>query len=106
MTELEISLGSTGEKASLVGTHAEEHHAALNPLVQRGDGVSSFGDDGTFGMFTALYAECREMSMAVHRALSMVMQDTGDGMHLAVRNTAETEVANAEGFEKPDTAWA
>jgi hypothetical protein len=106
MTGLEMDLGGTGQDASRVRTHAEEHHAALNPLAQRGDGVSSFGDDGTFGMFTALYAECREMSMAVHRALSTVMQDTGDGMHLAVRNTAETEVANAEGFENPGAAWA
>ncbi|TDC94258.1 hypothetical protein E1292_40115 [Nonomuraea deserti] len=106
MTELEISLGLTGENASRVRTHAEEHHAALDPLVQRGDGVSSFGDDGTFGMFIALYAECREVSMAVRQALSTVMQDTGDGMHLAVRNTTDAEIAGAEGFRDTGAAWA
>ncbi|MEO3886520.1 hypothetical protein [Nonomuraea sp. B5E05] len=106
MTGMEMDLGGTGQDASLVRTHAEEHHAALNPLAQRGDGVSSFGDDGTFGMFIGAYAESRQVSMAVHQGLSTVMQDTGDGMHLAVRNAADTEAANAEAFRDAGASWA
>ncbi|WP_212746301.1 hypothetical protein [Nonomuraea sp. KC401] len=106
MTGMEMDRGGTGQDASLVSTHAEEHHAALNPLAQRGDGTSSFGDDGTFGLFIAAYAESRDVSMAVHRGLSTVMQDTGTGMHLAVRNTNDAEAANAEAFRDPGAAWA
>ncbi|MFB9626639.1 hypothetical protein [Nonomuraea helvata] len=96
MTGLEIALGAVGQDASRIRTHAEEHNAALNPLVQRGDGVSSWGDDGMFGMFTAIYADARETSMAALTALSTTVGETGDGLARVVRNTSEAEAANAQ----------
>ncbi|MEU7829561.1 MULTISPECIES: hypothetical protein [unclassified Nonomuraea] len=95
MTGLEISLGAVGQDASRLRTHAEEHNSALNPLVQRGDGVSSWGDDGMFGMFAGIYADARETSMAALTALSTALGETGDGLHRVVRNNSEAEAANA-----------
>lgn len=105
MTGLEIALGAVGQEASRIRTHGEDYHAALEPLRARGDGVSSFGDDGLFGMFTSVYAECRAVSMAALDGLSTVMADTGDGLHTVVRNTREGEAASTEYTENLGRTW-
>ncbi|GAA0839952.1 hypothetical protein ACFQVD_30660 [Streptosporangium amethystogenes subsp. fukuiense] len=96
MTGLEIVLGAAAQEASRIRTHGEDYNAALEPLRVRGDGVSSFGDDGLFGMFTSMYAECREVSMAALDELSTAIVDTGDGLHTVVKNTRDGEAASIE----------
>ncbi|NUO99728.1 MAG: hypothetical protein HOW59_17580 [Nonomuraea sp.] len=95
MTGLEIALGAAGQEASRIRTHGDDYDAALEPLRARGDGVSSFGDDGLFGMFTSMYAECRAVSMAALSGLSTVLAETGDGLHTVVRNTQDGDAASA-----------
>lgn len=102
MTGLEIGLGAVGQEASRIRTHGEDYDGALEPLRARGDGVSSFGDDGLFGMFTSMYAECRAVSMAALSGLSTVMAETGDGLHRVVRNTRESDAASAQDLGR---AW-
>lgn len=96
MTGLEISLGAATQEASRIRTHGEDYNAALEPLRARGDGVSSFGDDGLFGIFTSMYAECREVSMAALGELSTTIADAGDGLHTVVENTRDAEAASTE----------
>jgi hypothetical protein len=96
MTGIEIALGAVGQEASRISTHAEDYNAALDPLRARGDGVSSFGDDGLFGIFTMMYAECRAVAMEVRDGLSTVMDETGQGLHAVRRNTGDSETANAD----------
>jgi hypothetical protein len=105
MTGLEIALGAVGQEATRITTHGEDYDAALEPLRARGDGVSSFGDDGLFGMFTSMYAECRAVSMAALAGLSTVMADTGDGLHAVVQNTRDGEATNAETTESLGRTW-
>ena len=96
MTGLEIALGTVGQEASRIRTHGEDYDAALEPLRARGDGVSSFGDDGLFGLFTSVYAECRAVSMAALTGLSTVLAETGDGLRGVVRNTEDGDAASAQ----------
>lgn len=105
MTGLEIALGAVGQDASRIRTHGEDYNAALEPLRARGDGVPSFGDDGLFGMFTSMYAECRAVSMAALAGLSAVMADTGDGLHAVVRNTHDAEAASTENIQNFGRTW-
>jgi hypothetical protein len=106
MTGFEIALGAVGQEASRIRSHAEEYHAALDPLRARGDGVSSFGDDGLFGMFVMMYAECRAVAMDVRDGLSMTLDETGDGLHAVTRNTREGESANTEHMTNLGRAWS
>ncbi|WP_433356707.1 hypothetical protein ACQP25_21220 [Microtetraspora malaysiensis] len=105
MTGLEIALGAVGQEASRIRTHAEDYDAALAPLRTRGDGVSSFGDDGLFGIFTSVYAECRAVSMAALTGLSTLMADTGDGLHTVVRNTRDGETASIAATDELGRTW-
>jgi hypothetical protein len=105
MTGLEISLGVVGQEASRIRTHGEDYNTALEPLRARGDGVSSFGDDGLFGVFTSMYAECRAVSMAALAGLSTVMADTGDGLHAVVQNTRDGEATSTEITENLARTW-
>jgi hypothetical protein len=105
MTGLEIALGAVGQEASRIRTHGEDYNAALEPLRVRGDGVSSFGDDGLFAMFTSMYAECRAVSMAALDGLSAVMAETGDGLHAVIRNTHDGEAASAEYIQRLGGTW-
>ncbi|MGN9843086.1 hypothetical protein ACTMTI_33675 [Nonomuraea sp. H19] len=106
MTGLEIALGAVGQGASRITTHGDDYSAALESLHARGDGVSSWGDDGLFAMFTRTYAECRAVSMAVLSELSTVMGETGEGLHAVARNTGDTEAANVESIENLGRTWA
>ncbi|MEV4891570.1 hypothetical protein AB0K48_19525 [Nonomuraea sp. NPDC055795] len=105
MTGLEIALGAVGQEASRIRTHGEDYNAALEPLKARGDGVTSFGDDGLFGTFTSTYAECRAVSMAALTGLSTVMADTGDGLHAVVKNTRDGEAVNTEAAQNLGRTW-
>jgi hypothetical protein len=105
MTGLEVASGAVELQAARVRTHAEDHNVALEPLRGRGDGVSSWGDDGLFGIFTSMYAECREVSMTALAGLSTVMADTGDGLNAVIRNTRESEAASAGAVQNSDRAW-
>lgn len=105
MTGLEIALGAVGQEASRIRTHGEDYNAALEPLRTRGDGVSSFGDDGLFCMFTSMYAECRAVSMAALTGLSTVLADTGDGLHAVVNNTRDGEAASTETTQNLGRTW-
>ncbi|SEG98230.1 hypothetical protein SAMN05444920_111246 [Nonomuraea solani] len=105
MTGLEIALGAVGQEATRIRTHAEDYNAALDPLRARGDGVSTFGDDGLFGIFTSIYAECRAVSMAALDGLSTVMADTGDGLDTVVRNTRDGEATNTEHVQQLGRTW-
>ncbi|MFI7633764.1 hypothetical protein [Nonomuraea sp. NPDC049400] len=96
MTGVDIALEEAGREASRIGTCGDDHELALEPLRARGDGVSSWQDDGLFAVFTSVYAECRAVSMATLTGLSTVIGGTCDGLHAVVRNTGETETANAE----------
>ncbi|GAA0925116.1 hypothetical protein [Nonomuraea longicatena] len=106
MAGLEIALGATGQEASQIRTHGEAYGAALGAMQARGDGVSSWGDDGLFAVFTSAYAECRAVSMAALSGLSGEMSATGETMQAVVKNTADTEAANAEAFQNLNRAWA
>ncbi|MEV0379284.1 hypothetical protein [Nonomuraea sp. NPDC050643] len=105
MTGLEIALGAVGQEATRIRTHGEDYNTALDPLRVRGDGVSSFGDDGLFGMFTSMYAECRAVSMAALDGLSTVMAETGDGLNTVVRNTRDGEAVNTEQTQNLGRTW-
>ncbi|MEV4113737.1 hypothetical protein [Nonomuraea sp. NPDC049695] len=105
MTGLEIAMGSVEQEGSRIRTHGEDYNAALEPLRARGDGVSSFGDEGLFGIFTSMYAECRAVSMAALAGLSTVIADTGDGLHAVVRNTRDGETASIEHVQNLGRTW-
>ncbi|WP_344473091.1 hypothetical protein [Nonomuraea monospora] len=104
MTGLEIALGAAGQQAGRISTHGEDYRAALAPLEARGDGVSSFGDDGLFSMFTSMYAECRAVSMAALSGLSTAITDTGDSLRAVVANTRDSEAATTQYVENAG-AW-
>ncbi|MEV6032584.1 hypothetical protein AB0L65_15605 [Nonomuraea sp. NPDC052116] len=105
MMGLEIALGAVGQEASRIRAHGEDYDAALQPLKARGDGVSSWGDDGLFAIFTSAYAECRATSMAALTGLSTEMSATGEGLQAVVRNTADMEAANVQNTEQLGRAW-
>lgn len=68
--------------------------------------MSAFGDDGLFGMFVMMYAECRAVAMDVHDRLSMVLDETGEGLHAVERNTRDGEAVNAGIITGLGHAWA
>ncbi|MEV4088227.1 hypothetical protein ACIBI7_29255 [Nonomuraea fuscirosea] len=105
MTGLEIAFGAVGQQATRIRAHGEDYDAALSPMKERGDGVSSFGDDGLFGMFTSVYAECRAVSMAALDGLSGTIAGTGDNLHAVMRNTQEGEAASNESVQALDRSW-
>ncbi|MFI6736011.1 hypothetical protein ACIBI9_24060 [Nonomuraea sp. NPDC050451] len=106
MTGLEIALGAAGQEASRIRTHGENYGASLAPMQGRGDGVSSWGDDGLFAVFASTYAECRAVSMAALSGLSQEMDATGEGLQAVVKNTGDTEAANVKAVQDLDRAWA
>ncbi|MFI7129038.1 hypothetical protein ACIBQ1_25270 [Nonomuraea sp. NPDC050153] len=105
MTGLEIALGAVGQDASRIRTHGEDYGASLAPMHGRGDGVSSWGDDGLFAVFTSTYAESRAVSMAALSGLSQEMSATGEGLQAVVKNTGETEAANVEAVQNLGRTW-
>ncbi|MEV1167233.1 hypothetical protein [Nonomuraea sp. NPDC049784] len=105
MTGLEIALGAVGQEASRIRTHGEEYGAALAPMHARGDGVSSWGDDGLFAVFTSTYAESRAVSMAALSGLSEEMGGTGDGLQAVVKNTGDIEATNTETIQNLGRTW-
>ncbi|WP_433435663.1 hypothetical protein [Nonomuraea sp. CA-141351] len=106
MTGLEIALGAVGQEASQIRTHGEDYGAALAPMHARGDGVSSWGDDGLFAIFTSTYAESRAVSMAALTGLSEEMGATGEGLHAVVKNTGDAEATNVQTIQDLGSAWA
>ncbi|MGP3958226.1 hypothetical protein ACTWPT_19640 [Nonomuraea sp. 3N208] len=103
MTGLEMSMGAVGQEASRIRTHGEDSGAAVEAYGQQGDGVSSWHDDGLFGVFASMYAECRQMTVAALTGLSGEITTTGDALHTATRNMRDTEVVNTENV---GGAWA
>ncbi|SDJ34521.1 hypothetical protein SAMN05421869_11019 [Nonomuraea jiangxiensis] len=99
-------MGAMGQDASRIRTHGEDVGAAIRTYSQGVDGVAASGDDGLFGDFVAVYAECRQMKVAALSGLSTEAVATGDGLHGVIRNTRDTEIANAANVGNIGDTWA
>ncbi|MGR6913819.1 hypothetical protein ACU635_06160 [[Actinomadura] parvosata] len=104
MTGFEIALGAVGRESERVGAHGGEYEAALRRLWERGNGVSSWADDGLFGGIVAAYAECAQVSLAALNGVSGEIGHTGEAMAGVVANTRAVEAANAENARR--VTWA
>ncbi|WP_237105206.1 hypothetical protein [Nonomuraea sp. MG754425] len=82
-----------------IATHGAEYQAALQRLRERGNGVSSWGDDGLFGGFATMYAECTQVSLMALTGVSGEVGGTGEGLRAVSRNTRQMEEANAGNVE-------
>ncbi|MER7363690.1 hypothetical protein ACI2LC_10090 [Nonomuraea wenchangensis] len=105
MTDVEIAFGAVEREAARVRAHGEDYGAVLTPMHARGDGVSSWGDDGLFSVFTSFYTECRETSMAALGGLHAMLVRTGDGLHDTARNSRDAETANTEVAGDVGATW-
>ncbi|MFB4268963.1 hypothetical protein [Nonomuraea sp. GTA35] len=104
MTGFEIASGAVGREAEHVSTHGADYQAALQRLWERGNGVSSWGDDGLFGGFAAAYAECTQVSLMALLGVSGEIAGTGEGLSATARNTSIAETAIAEDVGR--ISWA
>jgi hypothetical protein len=93
-----MSMGAVGQQVTRITIHGDDSAAAAQAYGQSGDGVSSWGDDGLFGMFASAYAECRQITAAALSGLSGEIGATGESLHTVVRNMGDTELANTEGL--------
>jgi hypothetical protein len=91
MTGFEIAPGAVERHGERVSAHGSDYRAAVQRLRERGDGVSSWGDDGLFGDITAAYAECTRVSLLALTKVSGEIGGTGEEMVATARDTRDRD---------------
>ncbi len=87
-----MSMGALGREAAEIEAHGANYDAA--PLAERGEGGTSWGDDGLFGVFQAAYAECTRIAVAAYGGISADMTGHSDGMRLSIRSIEDADAAS------------
>jgi hypothetical protein len=103
MTGFEIASGAVEHEGTRVSTHGADYDAAIQWLRERGNGASTWGDDGLFCTFAAAYAECTQMGLAALTELSGEIDGTGEGMRGVSKNARDMENTNTENMGR---IWA
>ncbi|MGW0802297.1 hypothetical protein [Nonomuraea sp. NPDC002799] len=99
MTGFELAPGAVGREAARVSTHGSDYDAALHRLRERGNGASSWGDDGLFSGITAAYGECLQTGLAALTGVAGEIDGTGEGLMAVSKIGREAEAVNAENVD-------
>ncbi|WP_371782139.1 hypothetical protein [Streptosporangium subroseum] len=103
MMGFEIASGVVEHEGAHVSTHGADYDAAIQWLRERGNGASTWGDEGLFGTFAAAYAECTRIGLSALTGLSGEIDGTGECMVGVSKNARDMENTNTENMGR---IWA